>query len=110
MAKGLFLAWISPADDDGDAELNSWYDNTHIPEVRAAIPSITAVHRYRSADLPTGMQSAHRYLAVYEMDSSDVAAAAGALGQAGAEGRLNMKAPIDFTTNPPVIQWYQSTK
>jgi hypothetical protein len=45
MAKGLFIAWISPSDDEGDAELNAWYDTTHMPEVRAAIPSITAAHR-----------------------------------------------------------------
>ena len=69
MAKGLFIAWISPSDSESNAELNSWYDNTHIPEVRAAIPSIAAVHRYRTADLPGGQQPRHRYLAVYEMDS-----------------------------------------
>lgn len=108
MAKGLFIAWMSPSDSESDAELNSWYDNTHIPEVRAAIPSIAAVHRYRTADLPGGQQPPHRYLAVYEMDSADVAAAAAALGQAGSEGSLDMKAPIDFTVNPPVIQWYQA--
>jgi hypothetical protein len=45
---------------------------------------------------------------VYEMDSADVAAAAAALGQASGEGRLDMRAPIDFTVNPPVIQWYQA--
>ena len=52
MAKGLLLAWSSPASDESDAEFNSWYEDTHIPQVRAAIPSITAVYRYRTADLP----------------------------------------------------------
>jgi hypothetical protein len=107
MAKGLFIAWMSPASDDHDAELNEWYNGTHIPQVRAAIPSVTAVHRYRTADLPGGQQPPHRYLAVYEMDSDDVPTAAAALGLAGQEGRLDMTTAIDFTGNPPVLQWYQ---
>ena len=107
MAKGLFLAWLNPVDDDHDAELNVWYDGTHIAEVRAAIPSITAVHRYRTAGLPGGQQPAHRYLAVYEMDSADIAAAAQALAAAGSEGRMQMTDAIDYASAPPVIHWYQ---
>lgn len=107
MAKALLLAWASPVDEDSEAEFNAWYDGTHIPEVRAAIPSISAVHRYRVADLPAApQQSAHSYLAVYEMDSEDVAAAAAELGSAAGEGRLHMTAAMDTQTNPPVMQWY----
>jgi endonuclease/exonuclease/phosphatase family metal-dependent hydrolase len=107
MAKGLFLAWLNPVDDNHDAELNAWYEGTHIGQVRAAIPSVTAVHRYRTADLPGAQQPPHRYLAVYEMDSADVAVAAAALGLAGSEGRLDMTNAIDYADTPPVIQWYQ---
>ncbi len=107
MAKGLFIAWMSPVSDEQDAELNEWYNGTHIPQVRAAIPSISAVHRYRTADLPGGTQPPHRYVAVYELDSDDVAAAAGALGLAGQQGKLTPTAALDYTANPPVIQWYQ---
>ena len=108
MAKGLFLAWSSPASDDSDAAFNAWYEQTHIPQVRAAIPSITAVHRYRTADLPGGQQPAHRYLAVYELDSADIPAAAAALGAAASEGRLDMTQAMDFTAVPPAIHWYQA--
>lgn len=106
MARGLFLAWSSPVDDESDAAFNSWYENTHIPQVRTAIGSVTAVHRYRTADLPGGMQPAHRYLAVYEMDSDDIPAAAAALAAASGAGRLEMTPAMDLTA-PPAIHWYE---
>jgi hypothetical protein len=106
MAKALFLAWASPVDDASDGEFNDWYEGTHIPEVRAAIPAITAVHRYTPADFPEGardQQPAHRYLAVYELDTDDVAGAAAALQ--AAIGSMNISPTIDVQVVPPVLQW-----
>ena len=109
MAKSMFMAWASPVDEASDREFNAWYEGTHVPQVRAAIPAITAVHRYRVADVPGGGAApAHRYLAVYEMDTDDVAGAMASLGAAGAEGRLDMTATMDVATNPPVLQWFQA--
>ena len=109
MAKSMFMAWASPVDEASDSEFNAWYDGTHVPQVRAAIPAITAVHRYRVADVPgVGASSAHRYVAVYEMDTDDVAGAMAALGAASADGRIDMTATMDVTANPPVLEWYQA--
>jgi hypothetical protein len=109
MAKSMFMAWASPVDDASDAEFNAWYDGTHVPQVRAAIPAITAVHRYRVADVPgVGAAATHRYIAVYEMDTDDVAGAMAALGAASTDGRIQMTATMDLTGNPPVLQWYQA--
>jgi hypothetical protein len=108
MSKGLFLAWTSPVSDERDAEFNSWYETTHIPQVRAIVPAITAVHRYSTADLPGGQQPAHRYLAVYELDCDDVPAVAAALGEAISAGKLDMSTAVDLSTNPPVSHWYQT--
>jgi hypothetical protein len=109
MAKSMFMAWASPVDDASDGEFNAWYDGTHVAQVRAAIPAITAVRRYRVADVPgVGGAPAHRYLAVYEMDTDDVAGAMAALGAAGAEGRLDMTATMDTTANPPVLHWFHA--
>lgn len=111
MAKALFLAWASPVDEAADGEFNAWYEGTHVPQVRASIPAITAVHRYTTADLPdgggVGAQPAHRYLTVYELDTDDVPAAAAALAAAAAAGKLDMTAAMDFTGHPPVMQWYR---
>ena len=109
MAKSMFMAWANPVDDASDAEFNAWYDGTHVPQVRAAIPAITAVHRYRVADVPgVGAAATHRYVAVYEMDTDDVAGAMAALGAASTDGRIEMTATMDLAGNPPVLQWYQA--
>lgn len=111
MAKGLFLAWADVADNESEAEFNTWYDGTHIQQVRAAIPSITAVHRYRVADVPAApgqMQPSHRYLAVYELDTEDVQEAMAALQAAAVGGRIDATATMDVTANPPVLQWFQA--
>jgi hypothetical protein len=111
MAKALFLAWADPADDESEAEFNAWYDGTHIPQVRKAIPSISAVHRYRVADVsaaPGQRQPTHRYLAVYELDTDDVADAMAALMAAAAGGRIDLTTTMDTTANPPALEWFQT--
>ena len=111
MAKALMLAWANAASEESESEFNAWYEGTHIPQVRAAIPSISAVYRYRVADLPPEAAPgapAHRYLAVYEIDSDDVPGAAAALGAAMTGGRLDMTAAMDVTADPPQVQWYQA--
>ena len=104
MAQGLMIAYSSAA-PGRDAEYEQWYDEIHIPDVRAAIPSVTAVHRYKQGDLQGGA-GAPRYVAVYELGDADVATAAGQLGAAGAEGRLRMTDAMDLTDNPPDLQWF----
>jgi hypothetical protein len=109
MAKSMFMAWSSPVDEASDGEFNAWYDGTHVPQVRAAIPAITAVHRYRVADVPgVGAPPAHRYLAVWEMDTDDVAGAMAALGAASADGRIEMTTTMDLAVNPPVLHWFEA--
>jgi EthD domain len=105
MAKTLLLAWSSPDGEAKDAAFNDWYTGTHVPQVSAALGSVTAVRRYRTADLPEPMaaqQPKHAYLAVYEIDTDDAAAAMAALGA----GSLDMTDTMDVTENPPVIHWY----
>jgi hypothetical protein len=104
MAKAVLIAFSSPASTDAEAEFNDWYERTHIPQVRAAIPAIGQVARYRTVDL-TGADAAPRYITVYEIDGGDVASAAAALGAAGQSGRLDQTPAMDVTVNPPVLVW-----
>jgi len=105
MAKALLLAWSSPASPDQVAEFDEWY--THIPQVRAAVPSITSVSRYELVD-PGSPEPSNRYLAVYEIDDTDVAAAAAAMGEGAAAGRIEMTTAMNTTQEPPTAQWYRS--
>ena len=109
MAKSMFMAWSSPVDDASDSEFNAWYEGTHVPQVRAAIPAVTAVHPYRGADVPgVGAPPVHRYLAVWEMDTDDVAGAMAALGAASVDGRIDMTPTMDLAVNPPVLHWFEA--
>jgi hypothetical protein len=105
MAEGLLLAWSSPASRESVAEFEKWYEEVHIPEVRAAIPSISAVERYELVDPERGPSG--RFLTVYRMDDGDVAKAAAALGEGVASGRIQTTTAMDVTNDPPVIQWYR---
>jgi hypothetical protein len=109
MAKAVLLAWASPVSAESDTDFNRWYDDTHVPQVRAAIPSIVAVNRYLLAPVdPAAPVGPARYLAIYELDDADVAGAAAALGGALSGGRLDMTASMDVSTAPPATQWYRA--
>jgi hypothetical protein len=99
------LAWSSPASPDQAAEFEAWYESTHIPQIRAAVPSITAVSRYQLVD-PESPGRSERYLAVYELDTDDIPAAAAALADSAAAGRMEMTTTMNMTDNPPAAQWF----
>ena len=100
------LAWSSPASPDQAGEFEDWYERTHIPQIRAAVPSITAVSRYRLVN-PQSPGRSGRYLAVYELDTDDISAASAALADSAAAGRMDMTTAMNVTDHPPDAQWYR---
>ncbi|MBI3953121.1 MAG: EthD domain-containing protein [Chloroflexi bacterium] len=86
--RAVFLVLTNPKPPMTDAEFNRWYDTVHVPDVLKT-PGFVAATRYQHADPKPGDA---RYLAVYELDTDDVAAAGKALGQvlkeARAQGRM----------------------
>jgi hypothetical protein len=107
MAKGVFLAWSSPVSGDQLAAFDAWYEGTHIPQVRAAVPSISGVARYELVE-PGADGPSHRYLTVYELDDADIATAAAAMNESAAGGKLDMTPAMDLAARPPVAQWYRA--
>jgi hypothetical protein len=104
MAKGVFLAWSSPVSPEQLDEFDEWYHTTHIPQVRAAVPSISDVARYELVD-PAADGPSHRYLTVYELDDADIPAAAAAMNESAAAGKLDPSPAMDLAERPPVAQW-----
>ena len=100
----VLMAWSSPVDEASTEEFHRWYEETHVPEVREAVPGIVDVRRYALADLTADGAPATRFLAVYEIATDDLAAAAAALGAAA--GRLTPTPAMDVTGRPPVLEWY----
>jgi hypothetical protein len=106
VAKSVLIAYSSPTSAAEEDAFNDWYDNTHIDQVRAGVPGITTVSRYRVFD-PAGVGGVPRYVAIYEIDEDDVSAAAAALGAAAATGKLDPTTTMDVTTDPPVLVFGQ---
>jgi hypothetical protein len=103
MAKAILIAQASPTSAEAEAEFADWYANTHIPQVREAIPSIVEVTQYRVVDFDN--PDAIRYVTTYELDSDDVATAAGQLGAAATGGKLDFTPSMDVTSNPGAVMW-----
>jgi hypothetical protein len=102
----MLLAWSSPVDDASAEEFHSWYEGTHVPEVREAVPGIVDVRRYGLCELTADGKPATRFLAVYEIATDDLPAAAAALGAAA--GRFTPTKTMDVSGEPPVLQWYEA--
>lgn len=62
--RGLMLN-LASVDPEHEDEFNRWYEQEHLPDVRARFPQITSARRYRATD---GQEP--RYLVVYEYDVS----------------------------------------
>jgi len=77
------------ARDGRDAEFNAWYDDVHLAEV-VAVPGFTGAERYAVRPQPGEAPPAHRYLAIYDIETDDVAATLESLLKRGAEGGFRM--------------------
>jgi hypothetical protein len=73
MAKYTFLALTNPVAGK-EAEFNEWYDTHHVPDV-INVPGFISGQRFKLADSQLGGESskAYKYLAVYEIETDDVA-------------------------------------
>ncbi len=74
MAKYTFLALTNPVEGK-EAEFNEWYDKHHVPDV-INVPGFVSGQRFKLADSQFGGEAskAFKYLAVYEIETDDIAA------------------------------------
>lgn len=109
MPKFVLVAFSNPANGVRDEDVASWYDNTHVPEIRRAIPSVGNVHRYLAASAqPTPDGTAvHRYLTTYEIEAADAAHIVDALVRGLADGIITAGTVLDVASVPPVLGVYQ---
>jgi hypothetical protein len=73
MAKYTFLALTNPVAGK-EAEFNEWYDKHHVPDV-INVPGFVSGQRFKLADSQLGGEAskAFKYLAVYEIETDDIA-------------------------------------
>lgn len=100
------VAWCSPVDSAAAEELERWYVEFHVPEVTAAVPGVVGVRRYVLSDVSADGSTVPRFLAIYELQTDDVAGAARAL--ADARHSFTPTTTMDWSDNAPLLQWYTS--
>jgi hypothetical protein len=104
MPTGVFLALSNPVSGEIETEFNDWYDNVHAKEV-LALDGIRSCRRFRLASaqvMPGDDVTAHRYLALYEVETDDWAALAAAFQNGFAEGRITIR-PDLLELDPMVL-------
>lgn len=87
--KGYLVVLSNCTDPAREEEFNDWYTNVHIPDVLET-PGIVRGMRFKLAGTPREGQA--KYLALYELDTDDVAAVQQGLREVlarkRAEGRM----------------------
>jgi hypothetical protein len=74
MAKYTFVVLSNPTTPGQEAEYNEWYNKIHIPDV-LNVPGFVAAQRFTLAEAQLGDgPRAHRYLALYEIETDDAKA------------------------------------
>ena len=91
MDRHIFVVLTNPV-EGGDAEFNDWYTNVHLRDV-LSVPGFVAAQRFRLADEQMFEPGPYRYLALYEIETDDVAATLTALRRAA--GSMEISAAMD---------------
>jgi hypothetical protein len=90
MSAFVLMALSNPAAGLSDEAVAEWYDGEHIPQIRAAVPGVGEVRRYRAADAqpaPDG-SVAYRYLTIYQIEADEAGSIVAALGRGLASGAV----------------------
>jgi hypothetical protein len=89
--RATLVVYTNPSDPAREEEYNSWYNEIHLPDV-LAIEGFVAATRFRIADAridPSAPAPAHRYLALYEVETDDMQGALDALVAAAPNMRMS---------------------
>jgi len=87
------LVAASSAVEGRDDDYNEWYDTIHIQDL-LAIPGINSARRFEAT--PFGMSTPPgKYLAIYEIETDDIAGVMGELGRRAAAGEMRQSDALD---------------
>jgi len=95
MAKYTFVVFTN-AVTGKEAEFNEWYNRHHIPDV-LNVPGIVSGQRFRLADTQFSRdEKKHKYLALYEIETDDIAATLKELRARGGTAEIVPSDAIDM--------------
>jgi hypothetical protein len=93
MAKAILYVESYPSSPERLDEYNTWYNDTHLPEV-VALEGFVSARRFEPVDADGP------FVAIYEIDAADPSAALAALGEAAGSGQLNMSDVLQMDPVP----------
>ena len=96
MAKYTFVVLSNPTTPAQEAEYNEWYNKTHIPDV-LNVPGFVAAQRFKLAEAQfADGKPAHRYVALYELETDDLKGAFAELQKRIGTADMYMSPAIDM--------------
>ncbi|MBI5284763.1 MAG: hypothetical protein HY874_06680 [Chloroflexi bacterium] len=100
------LVVLSNAAPGCDDQFNDWYDHEHLSDV-LSVEGFVAAQRFRLSDeqLRPDQTPPHRYLAVYEIEATDLAAPLAQLLAGVTDGSI----PLSETLDLPSLSAYAFT-
>jgi hypothetical protein len=105
MAKALYVVHSRPSSPEREEEYNKWYDEVHLPDVRA-VPGIVGASRYKLAGDPS-TSALPEYLAIYDIDCDDPQDAVDGI-MAGVEaGRITLSDALQLDPMPVIGLYLQ---
>jgi hypothetical protein len=99
----MMVVQSRPADPSLEEAFNTWYRDTHLPEI-AAVPGVTGTRRYRVVD--PDPDAPPTYLAVYDVEADDVMDAVRAIRNRPKTHDPVMREVLQMDP-PPVITIYE---
>lgn len=99
MPKYTFLAFTNPTEGK-ENEYNTWYDEHHLIDV-INVPGFVSARRFVLADSQFAFNAqtpTHRYLALYEIDTDDVAGTLSEIAARAGTADMVMIDAIDMST------------
>ena len=107
MPKYTFLAFTNPIPGADEAAFNAWYDEHHVPDV-LNVPGFVSARRFRIAHAQYPLNAhtpTHRYLALYEIETDDLAGAMNEIVARAGTADMMMIETMDMSTlNSPVYE------
>jgi hypothetical protein len=93
MSRFLFVVFTAPKEGRED-EYNEWYDGRHLNDT-VGVPGIVSGERFVLADVSSPGTALPKYLALYEIETDDIAELPRALEEARVAGQMPSSEALD---------------
>lgn len=109
MSRALLIAHTRPRSSTDEADFNTWYAETHIPQVIETIPGIVGCTRFHLAQSQLVDQSdlpSHNYVAFYDVESDALSDVVDAFAAALTNGTIELHESVDVSAFAPQLLFY----